>query len=74
VRELLHGSDDPDDTKAMRRRSGQVTRKLRLLRAHGLIRKVSKTHRYLLTAKGKHTITFLLTARDASVDQLAVAA
>jgi hypothetical protein len=74
VRELLLGSDDPDDIKAMRRRSGQVTRKLRLLRAHGLIRKVSKTHRYLLTAKGKHTITFLLTARDASVDQLAVAA
>ena len=32
-----------------RRRSAAVTRQLRLLRAHGLLRKVSGTHRYVVT-------------------------
>ena len=31
---------------------GRISRQLRLLRAHGLIRKVSRTHRYVLTVKG----------------------
>lgn len=74
LRERLLGPNDPNDVQAKRRQSGQVTRKLRLLRAHGLIRKVPKTHRYLLTAKGKNAVTLLLTAREASVEQLAAAA
>ncbi len=40
------------------------------LRAHGLIRKVSKTHRYVLTDDGRRIITALLTARQASTDKL----
>ncbi|MBM4294521.1 MAG: hypothetical protein FJ126_06395 [Deltaproteobacteria bacterium] len=40
-----------------RRQSSAVTRKLRLLRAHGLIKKVPITHRHLLTTKGSKTIT-----------------
>jgi hypothetical protein len=74
VRELLLGPDDPADPKAIRRHSGQVTRKLRMLRGHGLIRKVPKTHRYLLTEKGKSAITLLLAARDADVTRLTAAA
>jgi len=75
VRHLLLGPDGPAaDPKALRRRSGQVTRKLRLLRAHGLIRKVQKTHRYLLTAKGRQVITLLLAARDAGASRLTAAA
>ena len=57
-----------------RRRSGQVTRKLRLLRAHGLIRKVQGTHRYLVTDKGRQVITALQVAREADVMKLARAA
>ena len=52
------------------RRSGAVTRKLALLRAHGLIKKLSGTHRYVLTAKGSTIITALLTARQANINQL----
>jgi DNA-binding MarR family transcriptional regulator len=53
-----------------RRQSATITRKLALLRAHGLIRKVSGTHRYTLTQNGRRIITALLAARRADVDQL----
>jgi hypothetical protein len=53
-----------------RRQSAAVTRQLRLLRAHGLIHKVPKTHRYVVSEAGRRTITALLAARNASVDQL----
>ena len=53
-----------------RRRAAKTTRKLSLLRAHGLLRKVSGTHRYQLTQKGRRIVTALLAARQADVDQL----
>jgi|HubBroStandDraft_4_1064222.scaffolds.fasta_scaffold86624_1 hypothetical protein len=53
-----------------KRRAGAITRKIRLLRAHGLIRKVSGTHRYVVSEKGRRIITALLTARQANVEQL----
>ncbi len=43
---------------------------LRLLRAHGLNRKVSHTHRYLVTEKGRRIITALLSALNPDVEQL----
>ena len=57
-----------------RRRSAQVSRKLRLLRAHGLIRKIPGTHRYHLTPSGRKAITALLTALRSTVRQLTPAA
>jgi hypothetical protein len=57
----------PEDT---RRRSAWVSRKLRLLRAHGLITKVTGTHRYQLTAAGRKAITAILTALRSTVRQL----
>lgn len=54
----------------LHRRVGQITRRLRLLRAHGLIQKVSGTHRYVLTVHGRTTITAVLSARKADVEQL----
>jgi|HubBroStandDraft_6_1064221.scaffolds.fasta_scaffold194152_1 hypothetical protein len=57
-----------------RRQSAAITRKLRLLRAHGLIHKVPKTHRYQLSPHGREIINALLTARQASVAKLAQAA
>jgi hypothetical protein len=53
-----------------RKRSGAVSRKLALLRAHGLIKKVSGTHRWLLSEKGRRIVTALLAARQADVDRL----
>jgi hypothetical protein len=56
--------------RARRRTTAKVTRHLRLLRAHRLIFKVAKTHRYLLTPKGRIIITALLTARHADTTKL----
>ena len=56
--------------KEAKRRMAWIGRRLRLLRAHGLIQKISGTHRYVLTDKGRTTITALLTARKADVTQL----
>jgi hypothetical protein len=53
-----------------RRRAVAVTRQLRLLRAHGLLRKVTGTHRYLVTQGGRKILTALLAARQADVEQL----
>jgi hypothetical protein len=53
-----------------KRRTAAITRKLRLLRAHGLIRKVTGTHRYVVSDKGRRIITALLSARQADVAQL----
>lgn len=56
--------------KERRRRSAAAGRYLRLLRAHGLIRKIPGRHRYVATARGRETITALLTAREADVARL----
>ena len=72
VRRLLYpGAADP---LTRRRRAGQVTRQLRLLRGHGLLRKVAHTHRYQLTPKGRVVVAALLAARQADTATLAAAA
>jgi hypothetical protein len=54
----------------VRRRSAWVSRKLRLLRAHGLITKITGTHRYQLTVSGRKATTAILTALRSTVRQL----
>jgi hypothetical protein len=53
-----------------RRQAGKITRQLRMLRAHGLIKKVPKTHRYVLTDQGRTTIIALLAAQKADTKKL----
>ena len=53
-----------------RRLSARITRKLRLLRAHGIIKKVPRTHRYTITQQGREILSAFLHAHEASVDQL----
>jgi hypothetical protein len=69
LRALLHG-DSPRGTVEAKRLAAKVTRQLRLLRTHGLIRKVPHTHRYLLTGTGRTTINALLAAKHATTQQL----
>lgn len=69
LRALLYGADEPPADQR-RRQSAKITRQLRLLRAHGLIRKVSRTHRYVLTDRGRITIIAFLTARQADTHKL----
>jgi hypothetical protein len=70
LRALLFPTHSSDPAE-QRRRGGKITRLLRLLRAHGLIHKISKTHRYQLTRGGRTTITALLAAREADIVKLA---
>ena len=72
VRTALYGTAADHPTK--RRQSSAISRKLRLLRAHGLIQKVSGTHRYLLTHKARTTLPLLLLATAADAAKLAQAA
>jgi hypothetical protein len=53
-----------------RRRSAAAGRWLRLLRAHGLLRKIPGRHRYVVTNHGRLPLTAVLTARQADVEQL----
>jgi len=68
VRHALHGRCA--DPRQRRRDMARVSRQLALLRAHGLIRKVSRTHRYMVTASGRRVITALLAALHANTEQL----
>lgn len=58
------------DAAERRRRSAAVSRQLRLLRAHSILRKVPKTHRYQVTERGRLILTALHAARHASTEKL----
>jgi len=58
------------DQAEQKRQAAAISRKLRLLRAHRLIRKVPRTHRYLLTNAGRIAVTALIAARNASTQEL----
>lgn len=62
-----------EDEKEKRRQSAAVTRLLFLLRAHGLVVKVNKSHRYHLSALGRRTVTALSMAHDYDATRLAAA-
>ena len=62
IRKLLYKQTDPSTTE-IKKHSAAVTRKLQLLRAHGLIQKVPKTQRYTVTPKGANIITSIQSAR-----------
>jgi len=63
-----------DDKREARRRSSQVSRLLRLLRAHRLIRKVPKSHRYQLTEAGRALLVALRAAHNTNPRKLLEAA
>ena len=65
---------DAGNQREARRRSAWVSRRLRLLRAHGLIHKLPGTHRYQLTVGRRKAITAILTALNSTVKQLVAAA
>jgi hypothetical protein len=60
------------DLRQRRQASGRITRWLRLLRAHGLIRKIPHTFYYRVTQRGEHIMTTALRLR--ALDLAAVAA
>ena len=73
VRPLLHGAASLPQPRR-RRQAAAVTRRPRMLRAHGLIKKIPRSHRYQLTDSGHKIIAALLAARRADAATLAKAA
>jgi hypothetical protein len=63
-----------DSPEEKRRRSAKVSRLLRMLRAHGLIRKVNATHRYTLTPNGRDILTAILATQNITLQQIQRAA
>ena len=61
---------DPSDPVERKRLSGKATRAIRLLRAHGLVRKVRDVNRYVLTDKGQQFVTALLSASRSDIKAL----
>jgi hypothetical protein len=74
LRALLFADAASVSSQEAKRQAAKVTRLLRLLRAHGVITKVPKTHRYQVSAEGRSKLTALLAARQASTKQLLKAA
>jgi hypothetical protein len=72
VRKLLYPATT--DPRVQRQQAAAMTRRLALLRTHGLIVKVQKTHRYRLSAEGQRVTTALLAAYQADVTRLTEAA
>jgi hypothetical protein len=68
LRAILFGEATSADTR--RRQMAKITRLIRMLRAHGLVYKVPKTHRYTVSAYGREIITALLAARSANTNKL----
>jgi len=63
--------DEPAVTpQEKRRRSAAISRKLRLLRAHGLIQKINRTHRYRLSPSAGPILIAVLTTARTSIHQL----
>ena len=58
------------DATARSRLASKVSYRLRILRAHGLIRKLPRQRRYHMTTKGHQIITALLQAQHATLQQL----
>ena len=56
--------------KTDKQQSGMTTRAIRLLRDHGVIRKLPKRRRYRLTSSGRQLVTALQAALAASTEEL----
>ena len=67
--EMLYAQPS-NDSQEKRRRSSRVTRLIRLLRAHGLLQKIPKSHSYQVSADARKRITAVLVARNANAETL----
>jgi hypothetical protein len=68
IRNFLFPGEHDRETK--RRLSGRITHRLRLLRAHGIIRKVPNTLRYALTDKGREITTAIIHTQAIPITKL----
>jgi len=69
LRQVLGGAARGDARETQRQR-GRMSRQLALLRAHGIIKRVSGTRRWILTRKGRQIVTLTAAANHASAKEL----
>jgi hypothetical protein len=60
----------PADPLERKRQSAKVGRLLRLLRAHGILKKIAQTQRYQVCAKSRDGLLAILAARSADTEKL----
>lgn len=69
LQRLLYATP-PSDAKDQRRRSARISYLLRVLRAHGILHKIPKSHRYKVSPNGRELLTAILAAHRAPVESL----
>ena len=69
MQQLLYGTPTDSDAEK-RRRSAAISRKLRMLRAHGLIRKIQRTNRYMVVAEARAVLVAVLTIARSTVNRI----
>jgi DNA-binding HxlR family transcriptional regulator len=60
----IGGFTNQDLRRCPGKNSGQITRLLKRLRVHGLIKKVSRHYKYYLTELGRQVVTMTLKLRE----------
>jgi hypothetical protein len=70
LRRWLYPQSDDADQPLHRKYAGRTTRRIKLLRVHGLVRKVAKENRYMLTAKGQKFTCALMSASAVDIKGL----
>jgi hypothetical protein len=69
LRQRLYAGKEEDPTE-QRRRSAAISRKLRMLRAHGVIRKIPHTHRYQISPEARTILVAIHTCARTSLNQI----
>ena len=70
LRKWLYPESEQAGKDQQKKYSGRTTRRIKLLRAHGLVRKVPRANRYVLTEKGQKFSCALLTASALDIKAL----
>lgn len=70
LRSWLYPQSNKMANQAQKKYSGRVTRRIKLLRSHGLIKKVAKQNRYMLTDKGQKFAVALMNASSVDIKGL----
>ena len=70
LRRWLYPQSEDADKQPHRKYAGRTTRRIKLLRVHGLVRKVAKENRYMLTAKGQKFTCALMCASAVDIKGL----
>ena len=70
LRERLYSVDENSDPLLKKKLSSKVTRKIRLLRAHGLVKKIPKTNRYMVSENGRKIISAILGYQNIALDKI----